>query len=663
MKGYTCLFLMVIACLSTVLLFVSSTAASPGWSRIYQGGPLDSWFPYSVIQTSDGGYVMAVFANAGYIDNVGYEGHFTMQYELYLIKLDSSGNVQWNQTFTKSDDPNSQFYTVSPSAEPYIIVQTYDGGYVVAGQTGNRAFWLLKVNSQGALLWSKTYGTALETELGSYGDSLYSMIQTKDGGFALAGSTEALTRNQETGRDFWLVKVDSNGNEQWSQGYNSGTYTDPSGVENPRYDEAKSVIQTSDGGYALSGVTTTRVSLTSTYDTWLVKTDASGKQQWAKTFSGPNDAGMEYRVIQTSDGGFALTTSEVKDFDFTVIQLIKTNSAGEVQWRNTYGANKDPDSWYANRFVNAPCALVQLNDGGFAVAGTMTEVNENGPISHNLGLLRVDSSGDMLWTKMYNARENMGTLSEEWAYSMTRTSDGGYAIVGTTQSSWDGNHVDAFFVKTESLEQPPEHSPPPQPQSLDVSDVSGSVQVQSPQQGDAWTQANDGTSLSQGSKIKTEENSGTLKLGNTTTLDIQPNTLMEVEELTGDSSTLLLQEGEFTAYVTGLPTGGSLKVDMSQATAEITGTVFTVTETGIESTLSVKEGSVAFTSKVDGETVTVAAGEKVTATAEGLGSLTETETPNAYTLIAVAVVVSVVIIIVVVLGIKKRKLSRKTKEA
>jgi ferric-dicitrate binding protein FerR (iron transport regulator) len=127
---------------------------------------------------------------------------------------------------------------------------------------------------------------------------------------------------------------------------------------------------------------------------------------------------------------------------------------------------------------------------------------------------------------------------------------------------------------------------------------------------------------------------------------------------------LILQDGEFTATVTGLPTGGSLKVDMSQATAEITGTVFTVTETGTESMLGVKEGSVAFTSKVDGETVTVAAGEKVTATTEGLGStLTETGAPDMYTLIAVVVVVSVVIIILAVLGIKKKKSARKTKES
>lgn len=657
MKVYVLLFLSVIACLSTVLLFISSTAASSGWSRIYQGGPLDSWNPYSVIQTSDGGYAMAVFANAHYVDNVGYEGHFTMRYELYLIKLDASGNVQWNQTFTKSDDPNSQFYTVSPAGDQYTLVQTVDGGYAIAGSTAGGYFWLFKVNSQGTLLWSKTY----PIEEGIY-DDLHSMTQTKDGGFALAGSTEGFNAVTGGGRDFWLVKVDSGGTEQWNQTYNSGTYSTPDGSVYPRSDEAESVIQTSDGGYALSGQTTTSGSLSSTYETWLVKTDSAGKQQWTKTYSGPNDAGAEYRVIQTSDGGYALATSEVRDFDFTVIQLIRTDSSGGVQWRNTYGDNKDPDSLYSDKYVNAPCAVVQLNDGGFAVAGTMTEVNENGPISHDLGLLRVDSSGNVLWTKMYHARENMGTLSVEWAYSMTRTSDGGYAIVGTTESSWDSSHIDAFFVKTESLEQPPEPSPPPQ--SLSVSDVSGSVQVQSPEQGNAWTQANDNASLSQGSKIKTEENGGTIKLGDTTTLDIQPNTLIEVEALTDDSSALLLQEGEFTAHVTGLPAGGSLKVDMSQATAEITGTVFTVTETGTESTLSVKEGSVAFTSKVDGKTVTVAAGEKVTATTEGLGStLTETGAPDAYTLVAVAVAVSVVVIIVAVLVIKRRKPARKTKES
>ena len=192
------------------------------------------------------------------------------------------------------------------------------------------------------------------------------------------------------------------------------------------------------------------------------------------------------------------------------------------------------------------------------------------------------------------------------------------------------------------------------PGGIDLDDLPPDF-VQTPQQGEAWSPAADGGSLSQGSKIKTEENSGTLKLGNTTTLEIQPNTLIEVESLSEADSTLLLQEGEFTASVTGLASGETVKVDMSQAVAEITGTVFTVTETGTESTLSVKEGSVALTSKVNGETVTVEANQKVVATATGLGStLTDTGAPDMYTLIIAVVAVVVIVIIVAILVIRRR---------
>jgi predicted secreted protein len=300
---------------------------------------------------------MAVFANVHYVDDVGYQGHFTTRYELYLIKLDSAGNVQWKQTFVKSDDPNSEFYSFSPS-DSCTLIQTAGGDYVM-----NTGLWLIKVNSQGQLLWIKSNWQDEESTYYSY--DLHSMVLTSDGGFAMVGSTET----PEGGKDFWLVKADSQGNKQWSQTYNSGTYTN-AGETRPREDTATNVIQTRDGGYALAGQTTTYTSLSSTYESWLVKTDSQGNQQWTKQYSGPNAAGAEYRVIQTSDSGFALATSELRDFDFTVFQLIKTDSSGEVQWRNTYGQNKDPDvTWYVDRYVNDPCAVVQLNDGGFAVAG------------------------------------------------------------------------------------------------------------------------------------------------------------------------------------------------------------------------------------------------------------------------------------------------------
>jgi len=589
-----------------------------------------------VIQTSDGGYAIAVFANAHHVDNVGYQGHFTTQYELYLIKLDASGNEQWRQTFVKSDDPNSEFYYFSPSDSSCTLIQTASGEYVMKS-----GLWLIKVNSQGQLLWMKSDWQDDDSAYSSY--NLQSMVLTSDGGFAMAGSAET----PEGGRDFWLVKVDAQGNKKWSQTYNSGTYTN-SGETTPREDTATSVIQTRDGGYALVGQTTTYTSLSSNYESWLVKTDAQGQRQWAKTYAGPNAAGAEYRVTQTSDGGYALVTTEVKDYDYTAFQLIKTDSTGEMQWRNTYG-EKTVDSTGPTKYDNWPCSVVQLNDGGYAVAGTMTEAGDGGPVSRDLGLVRVDSTGKEVWAKAYNAKENttLNTKSDDFAYAMVRTSDGSYVIVGQTVNAWDGSHADVYFVKTESLEQPPQ--PSLSPQAFAVSGVSGSVKVQSPEQGDVWAQANDGVELAQGSKIKTEEEGGTLKLAETITLEVQPNTLIEVEALSDSGSTLLLQEGEFTAEVTGLTPGENVRVDMSQAVAEITGTVFTVKETGIESTLSVKEGSVAFTSKVDGETVTVEANQKVVATASGLGS-TVTETDAVvYALIIAGVAVAVIIVAILVL--------------
>ena len=153
MKRQRFLFLPVFLCLFTILFFPSPITASSGWTQTFQGGLYDSLIPFSVIQTSDGGYAMAVFADAKHIDNIGYAGHFTSQYELYLIKTDSSGKMEWNQTFTKSNDPNSEFYYSSPGDVDYILVQTSDGGYAIAGTSGNHNFWLIKVNSGGGFLW------------------------------------------------------------------------------------------------------------------------------------------------------------------------------------------------------------------------------------------------------------------------------------------------------------------------------------------------------------------------------------------------------------------------------------------------------------------------------------------------------------------------------
>jgi hypothetical protein len=195
-----------------ILLFSPMAIAASGWTRTYQGENMDVLTPVSVIQTLDGGYATAISGMLRRVDDIGYEGHFTTSYELQILKTDSNGGVQWKRSYPTVEDPNHVTPTIYAYAEKYVIVQTSDQGYVVAG-----GFWLFKVNAQGAVLWSRTY--MLNDESSSYGN-LYSMIQTSDGGFALAGSVDTY----EGGKDFWLIKTNSAGVAQWNQTFNSDLF-------------------------------------------------------------------------------------------------------------------------------------------------------------------------------------------------------------------------------------------------------------------------------------------------------------------------------------------------------------------------------------------------------------------------------------------------------
>jgi hypothetical protein len=422
----------IITCVATILLIAPTTIASTGWIRTYQGEAMDILTPDSVVQTSDGGYATVTSGYIRRIDNVGYTGHFNQSYELQIMKTTSNGDVQWRQNFTQIDDPNNETPSLYEYTKPHIIVQTADKGYVIAS-SGTDMFWMFKVDHQGKVLWTKAY---TQNEENPSASSLYSMIQTNDGGFALAGSTFT----SEGGTDFWLVKTDSKGKAQWNQTYNSGTFKDSMGTQYPREDEAKTVIQTRDGGYALAGSASLYRASTSSvvYASWMVKTDAQGNHLWNKGYDAPNES-REYSIIQTTDNGYAIAGTLNENF-----YLMKIASTGQLQWNKTYG----------DKLTDTPCALVQLNDDGYAIAGTWTKTDTTTTVS-TMGLLRLDSIGETIWTKTYNAKENPPNVSHDLAKTMIRATDGSYVIVGS--SLYDSEtHQDIFFVKTETLEQPPQ---------------------------------------------------------------------------------------------------------------------------------------------------------------------------------------------------------------
>jgi len=167
--------------------------------------------------------------------------------------------------------------------------QTSDGGYILVGATtsfgaGDFDFWLIKTDSNGGQQWSKTFGGTLE-------DFPSSVQQTLDGGYILAGRTRSFGIYNYY--DAWLIKTDSNGNEQWNKTFGR-----------MNFDTAWSVQQTSDGGYILA--VETGPSFLGNNDAWLIKTDSNGNEQWNKTFGGIcHDSALDLK--QTSDGCYILT--------------------------------------------------------------------------------------------------------------------------------------------------------------------------------------------------------------------------------------------------------------------------------------------------------------------------------------------------------------------
>jgi hypothetical protein len=346
---------------------------------------------WSIIQSSDGGYAVA-----GWTWSFGAGGR-----DIYVVKLDASGNVQWTKTIGGSygDEANS-------------IIQSSDGGYVVAGYTssfgaGGRDIYVVKLDASGNVQWTKTIG-------GSYGDEANSIIQSSDGGYAVAGWTGSFGAG---GWDIYVVKLDASGNVQWTKT-----------IGGSNDDGALSIIQSSDGGYVVAGWTESFGA--GDRDMFVVKLDSSGNVQWTKTIGG--SYGDEANsIIQSSDGGYVVAgRTESFGAGGWDIYVVKLDASGNVQWTKTIGGSYGDE---AN-------SIIQSSDGGYVVAGRTESFGAGG---WDIYVVKLDASGNVQWTK------TIGGSNDDGALSIIQSSDGGYAVAGYTESFGAG-YSDFYVVKMDA---------------------------------------------------------------------------------------------------------------------------------------------------------------------------------------------------------------------
>lgn len=461
---------------STFLFLIYSTlpaqsAPSIEWQKALGGTHGES--ANAVQQTSDGGYIVAGHSMSNDGDVSGNHGGG----DYWIVKLNSTGDIQWQKSLGGSNVDDAQ-----------SIRQTTDGGYIIAGSSnssdgdisgnhGNYDYWIVKLDSSGNMQWQKSLG-------GSSVDMAQSIQQTSEGGYIVAGSSSSNdgdVNGNHGGGDYWIVKLDINGNIQWQKSLGGSSS-----------EQVNSVQQTFDGGYIIAGTTvSTDGDITISYgnnDFWVVKLDSGGNMQWQKALGNIGD-NIGYYAQQTFDGGYiAVGTSfnpsnlESGLPDYWVIKL---SNNGTIQW----------DKYFGGSFHDNAITIRQTPEWEYIVAGWTA--SNNGQVTNHHGnldywIIKLDSSGNLKWEK------TLGGPDFEYLTAVELTADNGYIVSGSTGStSGDvtGHHglIDAWVVKlspeqlgiseSQQMTQPNLYPNPakdffyadnlPQASNIDITDMSG----------------------------------------------------------------------------------------------------------------------------------------------------------------------------------------------
>ena len=375
----------------------------------------------SVIETTDGGLVYfgtTRSINGDITDKDQEENDF------WLFKTDSDGNLLWSKTYGGSNDDQGQ-----------KVVATQDGGLAIVGfsmssdgdatqNAGIQDKWILKLDASGNVLWEKSFGF-------SGSDQAFSVIATSDNGLMMVGFLD-ITASGGEGNDFanatqhgvgefWAHKLDSNGNLVWRR-YFGGTNND----------RAYDVIETPDNGYIIAGAAESAdfdiTNPKGSYDFWIIKVDNSGNLIWQKSYGG-SEIDIAYAITRTNDGNYVVV-GDVRSTDGDIsnslgnadLWIIEINGNGDLIWEKTYGGTG----------FDTARGVYPAQDGGFFVAGSTrsTDVDITNSYGQNdFWVLKLNTSGALQWQSTF------GGSDLDFAYDIIQTTDGKVIAVGNTSST------------------------------------------------------------------------------------------------------------------------------------------------------------------------------------------------------------------------------------
>jgi len=319
------------------------------------GGTIDET-GYAIRPLPAGGYIVAGVSNSTDGDVTGQHG---ISADAWVVRLNDTGGIVWAKCYGGTNAEGAQ-----------DIELTTDGGYIFAGNAtstdgdvtvnhGGTDMWVVKLDSAGAIQWQTAMG-------GSGDDWANKVIQTADGGYLVAGGTESLGGDVTVNKgaiDYWVVKLSSTGAKAWQKTYGG-----------PLADEAMAVCSVGASNYLIAGYSasfsgdvTGHHGPSSTTDYWLLNIDDTGAIQWEKSLGGTNND-VANAVVRDADSGFTiLGSSASSDSDVTSnhggndFWLVHIDTTGNIIWQKNYGSGGDDEGYD-----------VQQITGGYVMAGMVS---------------------------------------------------------------------------------------------------------------------------------------------------------------------------------------------------------------------------------------------------------------------------------------------------